>query len=228
MKICKKCGEYFEPQKGLISYCSLSCRNSRNFSEESIIKKRKATTQKWLEGVYDFKKTGKAPPKEKTCKNCGKNFLCNPYRDQNYCSLSCSKKSIEHREKMSKIVKEQYKKGKEIYGGRTKWINVETSKGLLRVQGSYEKMACMILDRWLFENKIKDWEYTKDRFNYINTEGKVSSYLLDFKVFDEKGFYYLETKGRVVENDHLKWKTVRDLGHRLIIWFESDIKNYGV
>jgi hypothetical protein len=227
MKNCKKCGDEFEPKKGLIDYCSLSCRNSRKFSEESILKKRKAAIQKWNEGVYDFLKTGKLPPKEKKCKNCGEIFLCNPYKNQDYCSLSCSKKSIEHREKMSKIVKEQYKKGKEVYGGRTKWVNVETSKGLLKVQGSYEKTACIILDKWLNENKIIDWEYTKDRFNYINSEGKYSSYLLDFKVFDDDGFYYLETKGRVVENDYLKWETVRDLGYRLVVWFDEDIKKYG-
>jgi hypothetical protein len=51
---------------------------------------------------------------------------------------------------------------------------------------------------------------------------------MDFKVFDDEGFYYLETKGRVVENDYLKWESVRNLGHRLIVWFEEDIKKYGV
>lgn len=34
MKNCKKCGNEFEPQKGLVSYCSLTCRNSRSWSEE--------------------------------------------------------------------------------------------------------------------------------------------------------------------------------------------------
>lgn len=38
MKKCKKCGSEFEPQKGLISFCSLSCRNSRERTEE--IKKK--------------------------------------------------------------------------------------------------------------------------------------------------------------------------------------------
>lgn len=35
MENCKKCGKEFEPQKGLKSYCSLSCRNSRERSEET-------------------------------------------------------------------------------------------------------------------------------------------------------------------------------------------------
>jgi hypothetical protein len=34
MKICKKCSDEFEPTKGLVSYCSLQCRNSRDRSDE--------------------------------------------------------------------------------------------------------------------------------------------------------------------------------------------------
>lgn len=34
MKNCKKCGNEFEPQKGLVNYCSLTCRNSRSWSNE--------------------------------------------------------------------------------------------------------------------------------------------------------------------------------------------------
>jgi RNA polymerase subunit RPABC4/transcription elongation factor Spt4 len=34
MKACKKCGADFEPSKGLVSYCSLKCRNSRERSDE--------------------------------------------------------------------------------------------------------------------------------------------------------------------------------------------------
>ena len=39
MNICKKCGEKFESTKGLINYCSLQCRNSRNWSEEDKLKR---------------------------------------------------------------------------------------------------------------------------------------------------------------------------------------------
>ena len=35
MEKCKKCGNEFIPQKGLISYCSLACRNSRERNDET-------------------------------------------------------------------------------------------------------------------------------------------------------------------------------------------------
>jgi len=44
MKLCKKCGKEFEPIKGLISYCSLECRNSRDWTEED--KKKKSVSAK--------------------------------------------------------------------------------------------------------------------------------------------------------------------------------------
>lgn len=42
-KVCKKCGNKFEPVKGLKSYCSLTCRNSRTWTEEDKRKKSLAS-----------------------------------------------------------------------------------------------------------------------------------------------------------------------------------------
>lgn len=39
MKQCKKCGNEFEPVKGLVSYCSLACRNSRTWTDDDKLKK---------------------------------------------------------------------------------------------------------------------------------------------------------------------------------------------
>jgi Zn finger protein HypA/HybF involved in hydrogenase expression len=66
MKNCKKCGGIFEPQKGLINYCSLVCRNSRVWSEEDKIKKSNSNKNsiKVKEGIkkknewFDYKKHG--------------------------------------------------------------------------------------------------------------------------------------------------------------------------
>jgi hypothetical protein len=46
----------------------------------------------------------------------------------------------------------------------------------------------------------------------------------DFKVFDNDGFEYIETKGRTNDNDELKWAAVRDKGLRLKVLFNNDIK----
>ena len=40
--ICKKCGNKFTPTKGLVNYCSLECRNSRNWTKEDNEKKSKS------------------------------------------------------------------------------------------------------------------------------------------------------------------------------------------
>jgi len=39
MKRCKKCNIEFEPQRGLLNYCSLACRNSRNWTVADKLKK---------------------------------------------------------------------------------------------------------------------------------------------------------------------------------------------
>lgn len=53
MKKCLKCGREFEPSKGLINYCSLECRNSRNFSEKAIQKKKNRAKAAWERGAYE-------------------------------------------------------------------------------------------------------------------------------------------------------------------------------
>jgi Zn finger protein HypA/HybF involved in hydrogenase expression len=58
MEKCKKCGNDFTPQKGLKSYCSLACRNSRERSEET---KQKisigvSNSEKFIKGIIDRNK----------------------------------------------------------------------------------------------------------------------------------------------------------------------------
>jgi len=51
MENCKKCGNEFIPQKGLINYCSFSCRNSRNWTEDD--KKKKSISAKKSKKVQE-------------------------------------------------------------------------------------------------------------------------------------------------------------------------------
>lgn len=154
------------------------------------------------------------------CNVCGKEFVELKYKLKwNNKTKTCSK---ECRNKMqSIIVSNQYKNGKKVYGGTTKWLNYKN----IRVQGSYEYRTCVILDKWLEVGKIKNWEYTKDRFEYIGIDTKKHNYLMDFKVWNnDDSFYYLEVKGFQKPNDELKWKAVKDKGFNLKVWFNNDIK----
>lgn len=47
---CKKCGNKFEPSKGLMNYCSMSCRNSRERSDEVKEKIRQSVKNGLLSG----------------------------------------------------------------------------------------------------------------------------------------------------------------------------------
>ena len=66
MNNCKKCNKVFEPKKGLINYCSMECRNSREWSEEDKLKKsesaKKSEKVKLINErnrhLIDFKKIG--------------------------------------------------------------------------------------------------------------------------------------------------------------------------
>ena len=49
MKKCKKCNVDFEPKKGLLNYCTIQCRNSRNWTEDD--KKKKSESAKNSEKV---------------------------------------------------------------------------------------------------------------------------------------------------------------------------------
>ena len=56
MKKCKKCKSEFTPQKGLVNYCSISCKNSRSWTPEQKEAKAKVlkanhNSKKWKDAV---------------------------------------------------------------------------------------------------------------------------------------------------------------------------------
>lgn len=50
---CKKCNQEFVPRKGFKNYCGNQCKQSRNFTEESRLKKSKSNTKAWARGDHD-------------------------------------------------------------------------------------------------------------------------------------------------------------------------------
>jgi hypothetical protein len=89
MKTCKKCGDEFEPSQGLVSYCSLKCRNSRTFSEEAKQKKRVAN-----KGNVPWNKDKQLKPASiSSCLYCGndiKHWNSKPRKYHAECWLKCS------------------------------------------------------------------------------------------------------------------------------------------
>jgi hypothetical protein len=248
MVVCNKCEKEFEviereklhPQKEKY-YCSRSCANSRQHTEESKLKTSNSI-KKLIEngnapGVLakykDIKLSENRIIHNKICENCQKEFQTKRI-NQKYCSVVCgariniklaSIKQLELRkedpEYWSKIQKKAYSNGHNyVAGGTCRWYDYKD----IRVQGTYELRTCSILDRWKESGKIKDWKYTNDRFDYVGVDGKNHTYLLDFKIFEnDNSFYYLETKGWEKDNDKLKWESVKEKGFKLEIWFEEDI-----
>jgi hypothetical protein len=217
---CNKCGKLHSIKEYNVEkpskekyFCSRGCANSRIMTNETREKIRKKLTKD--------KKIVK-------CEKCDINFeTVNTKRK--YCSVTC-KNSIgwDNHKKVdwSFVNKKSYKEGRNyVAGGTTKWFEVECSKGLIKVQGSYEVRTCKILDKWTKEGIIKDWEYSKDRFNYIGIDNKEHTYITDFKVYNnDDTFYYLEIKGYIKENDELKWESVRNHGYNIEVWFLKDIE----
>lgn len=222
-KKCDKCQKEFivirtKEKSGKINvlskerkYCSLHCANSRIQTKE-----------------MNLKRSLKLLKEKPRCIQCKINRVKTSCRK--YCSNNCVSKSfknnVEFKLKTSKRMKESYKNGRKIYGGKTKWILTNTSVGEIYVQGSYEARVCKILDKWKNESKIKNWEYTKDRIKYIGIDNKEHFYLIDFKIFEnDNSFWYLEVKGFKRENDDLKWNAVKNQGYNIDIWFKKDIEH---
>lgn len=239
-KICPACNNKFETQDGLKHekfFCSKSCANrSRITSEETKEKIRKTLLKRIDDGIHkipignsELIIAKRAKIFNKTCEYCKKNFIVNSrHSNQICCSQSCAstlswKSGAFKDSNFSLAQKKAYENGSQkIGGGRTKWFKYKD----IKVQGTYELRACLILDKLKEGNKIYNWEYTNDRIKYIGIDGKTHNYLIGFKIWEtpNSDFYYLETKGFIMDNDEVKWKTTREKGYKLIVWFLADIK----
>jgi len=215
LKYCLNCGcvlKSLDSKKFCNRSCSTSFNNKKRILSTETKNKirntiKKNSTEPWNKGKrkYNIK-----------CEICGKIF----HRNGKYCSLKCmgiSRKS----ETWSKLQRELYKSGKQhVGGGTTIWYDYKN----IRVQGTYELRTCKILDFWKENDKIKSWEYTKDRYSYIGFDGKEHSYLLDFKITNKDNtFFYIETKGYKTDDDDLKWNAIKKLGYKLIVWYNDNI-----
>lgn len=230
-RICEKCKIKFTLKErnlknGSGRFCSRICANGRKLSEETKQKIRiQLKGRKIVDKVFS-KKIKSCEVYFKKCINPKCNKLFTTSREtRKTCSRKCVIVSNKRKQKLSDKLKDAYKNGKPVYGGKTKWYDYINASGVnIRVQGSYELRVCSILDKWKSGNKILDWQYTKDRINYIDNDNKNHVYILDFKVVESnEKFYYIETKGYKTEKDELKWQAAREQNIDLRIWFYDDI-----
>lgn len=170
---------------------------------------------------HKTKCSGNGAQNSLNCKSCGNIFVA--YGKPSSMSMACRNVWL------SKKAKDMYATGCRTPIGYTKRSQIYTSKtnGSIKVMSSYEYDACLIFDDWLEAGKISKWEYTKDKFTYIDVDKIQRTYFPDFKIYtDEDNFYYIETKGFKTLNDECKWKAIRDLGLRIEIWFGDDINQH--
>lgn len=210
---CEKCKRAIDGSYGSGRFCSRFCANSRIRSNDVKEKISKSLTKEKEEAI---------------CKECS-NVFKRKRKSQLFCSRPCARTNNfklariaqkENPPNWSEIHKLSYRLGKNfVSGGTTKWLHYKN----IKVQGSYELRMCYILDKMKQENVILDWEYTKDHFPYIDVDGKERTYFLDFKVFTNDGFFYIETKGYKTETDEAKWSAVRKMGLKLDVLFDKDI-----
>ena len=174
MTNCKKCNKEFEPQKGLTNYCSLKCRNSRDWTEADKLKKSTSAklSKKVLEANKQIgKQRAKVALSESICLYCNKPIYHLKYKPKKY-HLECWKSSSGGYRENSTI------KHRCLYKGQ--WMD----------SGS-EKEFAMKCD----EHNIH-WEKNKTiYFEYIGIDNKNHKYYPDFYLKDSDK--WVEIKGKL-------------------------------
>jgi hypothetical protein len=202
MNICKKCGKEFEQSKGLISYCSLECRNSRVWSEEDKYKKSESAKKSDKVKIAN-NLIAKEFIKErvgKKCEVCDKTMNLLPSKQhQLFCSTKCYKLSENQKNCGG------YRKGSGV--GKSGWYKSYWC------DSSWE-LAWVIYN---LENNIL-FERNKKSFEYVH-DNKILKYFPDFVI---SGVYY-EIKGYVTEKTISK---INQFSGELIIIGKKEIKPY--
>lgn len=115
----------------------------------------------------------------------------------------------EARNKIREKIIERYKNGWRVRCGMCRKIKYYSSiAGLITVDGNWE----LAVSKYLDQIKVK-WKRNTKRFEYLNLNGKISTYCPDFYIEDWNT--YLEIKGYQTKLDDCKWSQFKE---PLIIW----------
>lgn len=242
-KLCEHCNKGHQGKYGSGRFCSQSCARasasltSRNKTKLVQCVKCKHSFEAKLRSSQNvcYQCKQKQNTKILYCNNCGIAFQYTIQRKNQiprYCSMSCASSfgmrmwwANASQEQKSIRTKSIIENRTVQSGGRTQWYQIETSNGMVRVQGTYEKRVVAILQRWKELGKITNWEYNNSlRIQYKWEDGTIHYYLPDFKVYTvQNQLHLIQVKGYEKEQDNLKWVETINQGYTLFVWFEKDI-----
>ena len=206
MKICKKCKNEFEPKKGLISYCSLQCRNSRNWTEDDKLKK--SISAKLSEKVKEAnKKIGIENSKKATIQT-----IC----------IHCQNPIIHLKWKPRKYHKECWLK---TSGGLRENSTIKHRclyKGVWMDSGSEKEFAMKCDEHSIAWNKNRTIY-----FEYIGVDGRQHRYYPDFYLIDSDR--WVEIKGKLYASKDANLDRKLESVKNITLIFSKEIKkfNYG-
>jgi len=197
---CKKCGQKFIPQKGLLNYCSLKCRNARVWSEKDKLKKSLAA--KSSEKILCSNRSSTRNRKVKfssPCKLCNKPIIDMPHKKRKYHAECWLKVSGGYREN-STIV------NKCIYNG-------------IKLDSGLEKLFAMLLDK----ANIKWSKNNGDvYFEYEDKKQKKRKYYPDFYLPEYD--LWVETKGGLYKTLDKNYEMKINSVTNLEVLFNKDVK----
>lgn len=242
-KLCEYCNKEHQGKYGSGRFCSQSCArasaglNSKNKTKRVQCVKCGHSFEVKLRSSQNVCYQCKQKQNTKTlyCNNCGIAFQYIIHRKNQiprFCSKSCA--SSVSLKKWYKFANEEQKfhrsqniiKNRSIQlGGKTQWYQIQTSNGIVKVQGTYQKRTVLILQKWKTIKKIKDWEYNNSlRIEYKWQDGSIHYYLPDFKIYtNQNKLQLIEVKGYKKVEDQWKWNETINQGYTLFIWFQKDI-----
>lgn len=224
MKNCKRCGDEFTPSKGLVNYCSLTCRNTRTHSEQTKKKISESVKNNYIENPDIIERiknssTGKKHSntiKKKISDSVKRIFKDNPQIIEKIKNSSTGKKHTEiTKKKLSEIATQRG------LGGHTskKSFYYQMKNGdTVYLQSSYEISVAKSLDKHNIEWTRPTPVMWVDE-NGINHRYYPDFYLPSFDVYlDPKNDY-------LIQKDFFKIKCVRDQNNINVIMFgESHLK----
>lgn len=243
IKICENCKQEHQGNYGSGRFCSQKCAraiaSSKSKNKTKLIQCEICGESFQVKLRSGEKICGSCKDKLNTttiyCSNCGISFQYVVTRTNHiptFCSKSCA--SSFSLKKWYKNATLQQKKDRATniiknrtiqLGGKTQWYQIETSNGMVKVQGTYEVRVVHILQNWKRTGKIKDWEYNNSlRIQYTWEDGSIHYYLPDFKVYpNQTDLHLIQVKGYQKDQDSLKWNETIKQGYTLFVWFQKDI-----